>query len=162
MEYGKTKLIRMLANIPREGWSNQKIKDLIDSLWRDPFTNRFSGFEHAGEPWCELDWDDETCTLTITPVLPAVGSGEEGYGSGVSPNYAFYQYITKLTFHVKTEEEQANLSGPPYLFLDDYGSGVDSGSGGIDYIMEEGFYLVYFDYFDSDGEQHMTWLFDPD
>ena len=37
MEYGKTELIRLLRNVMREGWSDQKIKDLVDSLWRDKY-----------------------------------------------------------------------------------------------------------------------------
>ena len=37
MQYGKTKLYNLLSNSPREGWTTQKIRDLIDSLWRDPF-----------------------------------------------------------------------------------------------------------------------------
>lgn len=37
MEYGKTELIRILRNVMRQGWSDQKIKDLVDSLWRDKY-----------------------------------------------------------------------------------------------------------------------------
>ena len=36
MKYSKLKLLEILQNTPREGWTVQKIKDLIDSLWRDP------------------------------------------------------------------------------------------------------------------------------
>lgn len=34
MKHGKSKLIHLLRNVPRQGWSDQKIKDLVDSLWR--------------------------------------------------------------------------------------------------------------------------------
>lgn len=37
MEYGKSDLKRILLNSPREGWTTQKINDLIDSLWRDKY-----------------------------------------------------------------------------------------------------------------------------
>lgn len=37
MEYGKSELLRLLRNTPREGWSDKKIKDLVDSLWRDKY-----------------------------------------------------------------------------------------------------------------------------
>lgn len=33
MNYSKGELKRMLQNVPREGWTTQKIKDLIDSLY---------------------------------------------------------------------------------------------------------------------------------
>lgn len=36
MKYSKTKLLQILQNVPRQGWSWQKIKDMVDSLWRDP------------------------------------------------------------------------------------------------------------------------------
>ena len=151
MEYGKTKLIRMLSNIPREGWSNAKIKDLIDSLWRDPFTLRWSGFEVAGGTDTIMEWSDETTTLRIYP--------EDLYSSASDadpvPNYAFYQYVTKLTFHVKNVEDTADLSGDPDLADSAYDSAAADG------IMEEGFYMVFFDTDPDDGEQRLTWIYNP-
>lgn len=35
MKYSKSKLLQILQNIPRQGWTWQKIKDMVDSLWRD-------------------------------------------------------------------------------------------------------------------------------
>lgn len=34
-QYGKTELKRRLSDIQRKGITNQQIRDLIDSLWRD-------------------------------------------------------------------------------------------------------------------------------
>ena len=38
MKYSKTKLLEVLQNIPRQGWTDQKVRDLVDSVWRDPVT----------------------------------------------------------------------------------------------------------------------------
>jgi hypothetical protein len=38
MKYSKTKLIQSLQNVPRQGWTNQKLQDLVDSLWTEPAT----------------------------------------------------------------------------------------------------------------------------
>jgi hypothetical protein len=35
MKYAKLALLNKLQNVPRQGWTWQKVKDLVDSLWRD-------------------------------------------------------------------------------------------------------------------------------
>lgn len=35
MESGKSSVKRLLRNVAREGWSNKKIDDFVDSVWRD-------------------------------------------------------------------------------------------------------------------------------
>lgn len=54
MEYGREALKRKLANVPREGWTNQKIIDLVDSLWRDSVwvrgTSEIVAVENDAEP----------------------------------------------------------------------------------------------------------------
>lgn len=37
MESGKSSVKRLLRNVAREGWSNKKIDDFVDSVWRDHF-----------------------------------------------------------------------------------------------------------------------------
>ena len=95
MEYGKTKLIRLLSNTPREGWTNQKIKDLIDSLWRDPVLLRWSGFENAGGIDTLITWDAEDKIFSIAPLLVTFG---------------FYQYRVKLSFHKRALIESLNMT----------------------------------------------------
>jgi uncharacterized protein (TIGR02145 family) len=109
MEYGKTKLIRLLANTPREGWNNQKLKDLIDSLWRDPVVLRWSGFEYAGGTDTVIAWDNGTKTFSIAPLQVTFG---------------FYQYRHKLSFHKRSQPESIDLSGSiaegRYIFFYSY------------------------------------------
>lgn len=95
MEYGKSKLRDMLENSPREGWTTQKIRDLIDSLWRDPVLLRWSGFENAGGTDAVISWDAENKLFSIAPTIATFG---------------FYQYRHKLSFHKRSEIESVNLS----------------------------------------------------
>lgn len=95
MEYGKSKLIRRLSNTPREDWTNQKLKDLIDSLWRDPVLLRWSGFEYAGGTDTEIAWDESEKIFSITPK---------------NKTFGFYQYRHRLSFHKKGETQAIDLS----------------------------------------------------
>ena len=95
MEYGKSKLIRLLENTPREGWTNQKLKDLIDSLWRDPVLLRWSGFENAGGPDTLISWNATDKIFSIAPLVVTFG---------------FYQYRVKLSFHKRAVIESINMS----------------------------------------------------
>ncbi len=109
MEYGKSKLTKLLANTPREGWNNQKIKDLVDSLWRDPVLLRWSGFENAGGPDTTITWDAVDKIFSIAPLLVTFG---------------FYQYRNKLSFHKRGLSESidmtAELAEGRYLFFYTY------------------------------------------
>ncbi|WP_372775671.1 hypothetical protein [Mangrovibacterium sp.] len=95
MEYGKYELISNLLNSPREGWTNKKIKDLIDSLWRDPVLMRWSGFWFAGAPDTVLNWDNGAKLFSIAPT---------GY------KFAFFQFRNKLNFHIKNAIETIDIS----------------------------------------------------
>lgn len=48
MKYGKTELIRRISDIVRNGWNNNAVRDLVESLWRDPYSHRTSGFVLEG------------------------------------------------------------------------------------------------------------------
>lgn len=64
MEYGKSELIRRTLNAARLGWTSQKIKDLIDSLWRNPLTIAYKVETATGT----VDGENKTYTLEKTPV----------------------------------------------------------------------------------------------
>jgi hypothetical protein len=98
MEYGKTELIEKLINVPAEGWTRQKVKDLIDSLWRNPTLLRWSGFEFAGSPDSVISFDEASRTFTIAPVERA---------------FSYYQYKNKLTYHVHTVAHQVQIVNYP-------------------------------------------------
>jgi hypothetical protein len=77
MKYSKLKLLQLLQNVPRQGWTWQKIKDLVDSLWRDSSTEEDPKFfaamntskHYTGFPdrtATSLLFTDATFTLTLT------------------------------------------------------------------------------------------------
>lgn len=95
MELSKSELIRDSFNIPRQGLTNQKIKNIIDSLWRDPVMLRWSGFENEGGPDVAITWDAEDKIFSIAPLLNT---------------YGFYQYRNSLSFHKRGLSEAIDLS----------------------------------------------------
>jgi len=106
MEYGKTKLIDMLTNVPREGWSRQKVKDMVDTLWRNPIFLRWSGFEFAGGTDCNISFNEATRVFTIAPKINV---------------FTYYQYRNKLTYHVMNkayEVEIPNTQGLHVMYFD--------------------------------------------
>jgi hypothetical protein len=149
VKYGKSELIRRLTDIPRKGWTNAQIRDMIDTLWRDEVPLRTSGFKIAGGTDAELEWNDETMLLKIRPAVK---------------KFAFYIIEgNRVAYIKKYDEEERDLSGNPSLA--DSGSGSDlierpeddSGDG----AMEEGWYLVYFDLDPDDKIWKMTWHYNP-
>ena len=77
MKYSKLKLLQLLQNVPRQGWTWQKIKDLVDSLWRDSSTEEDPKFfsainaskHYTGFPdrtATSLLFDDASFTLFLT------------------------------------------------------------------------------------------------
>jgi hypothetical protein len=102
MEYGKTKLIDMLTNVPREGWSRQKVKDMVDTLWRNPVMLRWSGFEFAGGTDCDISFNLSTLEFTVAPKINV---------------FTYYQYRNKLTYHVMSKAYQVNIAETQGLHL---------------------------------------------
>ncbi len=66
----KSELILKVTDVVRKGWNNRNLRDLIDSLWRDPWSHRTSGFETERAPDSEVDItiDDGKIYVTIEPV----------------------------------------------------------------------------------------------
>ena len=110
MEYGKSALIKRITNAAREGWTTAKIKDLIDSLWRDPVMLRWSGFWNAGAADTILAWNNTDKIFSIAP--PAAG------------NYAFFQNRNKLSYHqvgnTRTIDLSAGIAEGLYIFYFDF------------------------------------------
>jgi len=122
MQYGKTRLIQMLRNIQKEGWTYDKIKDLIDSLWRDPMMLRWSGFENPGSPESSISIDTPTRTFEIQPF---------------DKYFGFYQFKTKLSYHVKKLPQQIVLEAAT------------------------GHHLIYFAFDDETSEQILHVIVNP-
>jgi hypothetical protein len=94
-EYGKSQLIKMLTNVPAEGWSRQKVKDMVDTLWRDPVHLRWSGFEYAGGTDCNMSFNESTRVFTVSPKIRA---------------FSYFQMKTKLSYHVHTTAFEVTIS----------------------------------------------------
>jgi hypothetical protein len=94
-EYGKSQLIKMLTNVPAEGWSRQKVKDMVDTLWRDPVHLRWSGFEYAGGTDCNMSFNESTRVFTVSPKIRA---------------FSYFQMKTKLSYHVHTTAFEVAIS----------------------------------------------------
>ncbi|HAX95606.1 MAG TPA: hypothetical protein DCY35_03670 [Prolixibacteraceae bacterium] len=106
MEYGKTKLIDMLTNVSREGWSRQKVKDMVDTLWRDPIHLRWSGFEYAGATDANISFNESTRVFKIWPKVKT---------------FNYYHYKDKLAYYVTTilhEVEIDDVAGLHLIYFD--------------------------------------------
>lgn len=122
MIYGKSELFRKLSEIAKKGWSNTQVRDLIDSLWRDPYSLRTSGFNLPGG----TDADIELVAGFYEG--SASGSGDDIYSLQllISPDkkkFSFYQYRYKLTYHKKTLLESVEIpttEGLHFIYYDFY------------------------------------------
>lgn len=102
MKYTYSEILRRLRDVPRKGWAEHQIKDLIDTLWRDEFINRTSGFDIAGSPDSQMSFDPATRIFTIEPV---------------KKRFAFWQFIFKIAYFKRTEAETIELPDQEGLFL---------------------------------------------
>lgn len=115
MKVGHSELKRRISDLTRKrGVGNRQMELLIDSLWRDPYSLRTSGFKYAGGTDAEIDLQfgangsgsgDDSLTFTVAPV---------------TKKFSFYQYITKLSFHKKYAAESVGvplIEGLHYIFF---------------------------------------------
>ena len=63
MEYGKSEGIRRTQEAARRGLTSQMLRDIWDSLWREPTHLRWSGFYNAGASDATLSWSNTTKIL---------------------------------------------------------------------------------------------------
>ena len=104
MIYGKSELRRRLSDIQRKGLTNQQVHDLIDSLWRDPWSHRTSGFETEGGTDSAMDVgiEDGDIIFSIEPVANV---------------FTFFQYRDKLTFCKKDKAESITFAAEEGLHV---------------------------------------------
>ncbi len=96
MKYGKTELIRRISDIVRNGWNNNAIRDLVESLWRDPYSMRTSGFVREGGTDAVMSVQ---AYMTLIDELPWYGITFT-IGPKVK-KFDFYQFREILTYHKK-------------------------------------------------------------
>lgn len=102
MKYGKLELKRRLKDVLRKPWTDTWIIDLIDSLWRDEWTNRTSGFEVAGGTDAVIAFDRDTRTFSIEPL---------------QKKYAFYQYTYRVAYFKRREKETVEIPDQEGLYM---------------------------------------------
>jgi hypothetical protein len=148
MKFGKTELIRRISDVVCNGWQNVHVRDLIESLWRDPFSMRTSGFVKEGGT-------DAVISLDVN--LDWFGSGSDsgsgvdlGSGSGIDDVYItftiapvgkkfhFYQFRETLSYHKKYASENIYIPA------------------------EEGLFVVYYDFDSETFEQVLKYIHNPD
>jgi hypothetical protein len=107
---GKSALIKNLTDAIRKGgWSDRQIRVMVESLWRDPFSMRTSGFDLPGGTDAEIFWNDLTRTFTIQPV-----NFFEQETPGVK--FAFYTFTTSLNLHKRYTYESIQIPEEEGLF----------------------------------------------
>lgn len=132
MKYGKTELIRRISDIVRNGWNNNAIRDLIESLWRDPFSHRTSGFVKEGGT------DSNISVSTLMELVEGVPHYSIVFQ--IAPKvrkFDFYQFREVLTYHKKYNSES------------------------ISFDATEGLHVVYYDFDPQTFEQILVHLVNP-
>jgi hypothetical protein len=132
MKFGKTDLIRRINDVVRNGWSNVHIRDLVESLWRDPFSMRTSGFVKEGG----------TDSLLAAEVSSTIVDAVTTYAIVVEitpkeKKFDFYQFREILTYHKKYAAEV------------------------ISFDAEEGLHVVYYDFDPDTFEQVLMHIHNP-
>ncbi|MCA1761165.1 MAG: hypothetical protein LC658_15460, partial [Bacteroidales bacterium] len=88
MIFTKTELHRRGDDVTRKGWTTRFYHDFLDSVWREPFINRTSGFDVAGGPDSVISFDNLTRIFSILPV---------------TNKFAFWQFIVRISFFKRYE-----------------------------------------------------------
>lgn len=92
--YGRSELRRRLKDAGNKGVTNSQLIDLVESLWRDPYSMRTSGFNIAGGTDSQISFTNATRTFSIAPV---------------DKKFSFYQFLHKLAFFKKRDQETVQI-----------------------------------------------------
>lgn len=104
MRYGKTELIRRISDIVRNGWNNNAVRDLVESLWRDPYSMRTSGFVREGGTDSVMD-----AQVNMTLVEDVPGYTLTFTIAPKNRKFDFYQFREILTYHKKYSPESISF-----------------------------------------------------
>ena len=94
MIYGRSELRRRLKDAGNKGVTNSQLIDLVESLWRDPYSMRTSGFNIAGGTDAQISFTNANRTFSIAPV---------------DKKFSFYQFLHKLAFFKKRDQETVQI-----------------------------------------------------
>ena len=132
MKYGKTELIRRISDIVRNGWNNNAVRDLVESLWRDPYSHRTSGFVLEGGTDARISVHQAMTLIEQVPHYSITFSI-----APVGRKFDFYQFRQILTYHKKYNEES------------------------ITFEAQEGLHAVYYDFDQGNFEQVLKHMHAP-
>jgi len=102
MIFSKQELHRRGDDVTRKGWTTRFYHDFLDSVWREPFINRSSGFDVAGGPDSVIAFDNNTRIFTISPV---------------TNKFAFWQFIVRISFFKRYEPMELEIPDEEGLYL---------------------------------------------
>lgn len=112
MQYERKELMTRLSDYLRRGLTNQQIYDLVDSLWRDPYSPRTSGFDMAGGTDSEMsvDWgylhgNDGFNMYIIFSIRP------------MRKKFKFYYYRKLLVLEKRQQEDTLHMLSGEGKFL---------------------------------------------
>ncbi len=102
MEFTKSELHRRGDDMSRKGWTTRFYHDFLDSVWREPFINRTSGFDEAGGPDSVIAFDNNTRVFSISPA---------------TNKFAFWQFIVRIAFFKRYEPMELEIPDEEGLYL---------------------------------------------
>ena len=106
--YSKKELKQLFTNLKRKGITDDMMERLIETLWRNKFTMRTSGFANTGGPDAVIAFNNITRKFSITPLDPGV----ETY----VPRFAFYTYNYSAEYHQRFSLEEIELPDEEGLY----------------------------------------------
>ncbi len=106
--YSKKELKQLFTNLNRKGITDDMMERLIETLWRNKFTMRTSGFANTGGPDAVIAFDNATRKFSITPLDPEV----ETY----VPRFAFYTYNYSAEYHQRLNPEEIEIPNEEGLY----------------------------------------------
>ena len=106
--YSKKELKQLFTNLHRKGITDDMIERLIETLWRNKYTMRTSGFANAGGPDAVISFSNATRTFTITPLDPEV----ETY----VPRFSFYVWAYAAEYIQRFSAEEIQIPDEEGLY----------------------------------------------
>jgi len=102
MIFTKSELHKRGDDVTRKGWTTRFYHDFLDSVWREPFINRTSGFDEAGGPDSVIAFNENNRVFSISPA---------------TNKFAFWQFIVRISFFKRYEPMEIELPDEEGLYL---------------------------------------------
>jgi hypothetical protein len=106
--YSKKELKALFTHLGRKGITEDMMERLIETLWRNKYTMRTSGFANPGGPDAVISFDNVSRKFSITPLDPEV----ETY----VPRFAFYTWNYTADYQQRFSKEEIELPDEEGLY----------------------------------------------